>query len=53
MKLKMDAIQFESRAEINDIIKALDQYVKEHRTEDCVETVKKLADKLDVMNMNW
>lgn len=52
MKLKMDTIQFESRSEINDIIKSLDQYVKEHK-EDCVETVKELADKLDAMDMNW
>lgn len=53
MKLNMDTIQFESRLEINDIIKALDQYIKEHKGEECIETVKELADKLDVMDMNW
>lgn len=48
MKLEMDKIIFESRAEIGAIIKALE----ESKDKDD-ETVKEMIEKLDVMGMNW
>lgn len=53
MKLNMDTIVFEDRWEINNIRKALFQFLKEHPTADESKYVKELADKLDVMDMNW
>lgn len=53
MQLDMDCIQFESRREIEDIIIALDTYLKEHKRTNSVDTVKKLANLLNVMHMNW
>lgn len=51
MILDMDAIRFESRAEIGVIIKALEEWQESHKTDD--DTVKELIDKLDVMSMSW
>lgn len=45
MILNMDKIQFESRAEIGTIIKALEDWQD--------ETVQELINKLDAMSMNW
>lgn len=50
MKLNMDKIQFESRSEIMEIIKALETYQEEHGKN---KTVNELIDKLDVMEMSW
>lgn len=50
MKLNMDTIQFESRAEIGEIINALETYQKEHGKS---ETVQELIDELDAMSMSW
>lgn len=50
MILDMDCIQFESRVEIGEIIKALEEWQKSHKNND---TVQELIDKLDVMSMNW
>ena len=50
MILNMDKIQFESRAEIGTIIKALEDWQEDHGD----ETVQKeLINKLDAMSMNW
>lgn len=51
MILNMDKIQFESRAEIGTIIKALEDWQKEDHGKD--ETVQELINKLDAMSMNW
>lgn len=58
MILNMDKIQFESRAEIGTIIKALEDWQEDHgkdETEDHGkdETVQELINKLDAMSMNW
>jgi hypothetical protein len=53
MKLEMDTIQFESRAEIGEIIRALEEWQDEHKNDRKADTVKKLIDKLDVMSMCW
>lgn len=48
--LTMDKIQFESRAEIGTIIKALEDWQEDHGKD---ETVQELINKLDAMSMNW
>lgn len=48
MLKEMDTIQFESRSEIGEIIKALE--TSENRNN---ETVKELIALLDVMEMEW
>lgn len=48
--LNMDKIQFENRAEIGAIIKALEEWQEDHGKD---ETVQELISKLDVMSMNW
>lgn len=50
MILNMDKIQFESRAEIGTIIKALEDWQEDHEKD---ETVQELINKLDAMSMNW
>ena len=50
MILNMDKIQFENRAEIVAIIKALEEWQEDHGKD---ETVHELISKLDVMSMNW
>lgn len=54
MKLNMDSIQFESRSEIGAVIKALEEWQRNHKpNEDLEENIKELIDKLDIMSMNW
>lgn len=53
MKLDMDKIQFESRVEIGDIIKALEEWQETHKRDSKSECVQELIDKLDVMCMSW
>ena len=48
MQQEMDKIQFESKAEISAIIKALEVSPKKDD-----ETVKRLIDLLNVMEMCW
>lgn len=50
MKMELDTIQFESRAEIGTIINALEEWQEEHGED---ATVQELIDKLDVMGMCW
>lgn len=52
MILNMDKIQFESRAEIGTIIKALEDW-QEQEDHGKDETVQELINKLDAMSMNW
>ena len=53
MKLNMDSIQFESRSEIGEIIRVLEEWQESHKKDSKSEIVKELIDKLDVMNMSW
>lgn len=48
MILNMDKIQFESRAEIGTIIKALEDWQEDHGKD---ETVQELINKLDAMSL--
>lgn len=53
MILNMDKIQFENRAEIGAIIKALEEWEEWQEDHGKDETVQELISKLDVMSMNW
>lgn len=53
MKLDMDKIQFESRVEIGEIIRALEEWQDMHKGDRKEDTVKELIGKLDVMSMSW
>lgn len=53
MKLEMDTIQFESRTEIGEIIRALEEWQDTHKGDRKEDTVKELIGKLDVMSMCW
>ncbi len=53
MKLNMDSVQFESRYEIGEIIKALEEWQTAHKGDSKADTVQELIEKLDVMSMNW
>ena len=50
MIMDMDTIQFESRREIEAIMKVLDEWLDMHPND---KTVEELYNKLDVMHMNW
>lgn len=53
MKKNMDAIQFESRAEIADLMKVIDNYIKQKPAEKQNRTLERFFDLLDVMLMEW
>lgn len=53
MKKNMDTIQFESREEVRELISVLEKYVDAYPKEKDNQTVKKLYNLLDVMEMEW
>lgn len=53
MQKDMDKIQFESRYEIEEIMKVIDKYVKQNPSEKNNKTLERLFDLLDVMHMEW
>lgn len=53
MKKDMDKIQFESRAEIGELIRVLEKYVDAYPKEKDNRTAKELYNLLDVMEMEW
>ena len=53
MKKDMDKIQFEYRAEIQELMKVIDKYVKENPSEKENKTLERFFDLLDVMDMEW
>lgn len=53
MEKLMDKIQFSSRYEIDEVISALQIFLKEHPNAREKETVQKLINLLDVMYMEW
>ena len=52
MQKDMDTIIFESRTEIDDVIRALETFAKEHPAQE-TESIKQLVDLLDAMYMSW
>lgn len=53
MEKLMDKIQFSSRYEIDEVINALQIFLKEHPNAREKETIQKLINLLDVMYMEW
>lgn len=53
MQRAMDTIQFESRAEVRELIRVLEKYVDAYPKEKDNETVKELYNLLDVLEMEW
>lgn len=53
MKKNMDTIQFESRAEVGEVIRVLEKYVDAYPEDKDNQTVKELYNLLDVMEMEW
>lgn len=53
MKLDMDRIQFESRAEIGEIIRALEEWRDSYKEDKKRDTIQEFIDKLDTMSMCW
>lgn len=53
MKKNMDTIQFESRAEVGEVIRVLEKYMDAYPEKKDNQTVKELYNLLDVMEMEW
>ena len=53
MRRDFDMIQFESRVEIGEVIRALEEWKEPHKNDQKMETVQELINELDVMSMNW
>ena len=53
MQRNMDTIQFETRNEINELMKAIDKYVKQNPKEKQNKILVRFFDLLDVMDMEW
>ena len=53
MQKDMDCFQFESRYEISEVIQALEEWQKSHKSDSKADTVKRLVGLLDVMYMEW
>lgn len=53
MRRDFDMIQFESRAEIGEIIRALEEWRDSHKEDKKRDTVQEFIGKLDVMSMSW
>lgn len=53
MQKNLDTIQFESRHEIQEIMKMIDKYIKQNPEEKNNKTLERFFDLLDVMDMEW
>lgn len=57
MILDMDTIQFESRSEVSNIFNALEEFLvwrsRSDYSENMVDDVRMLKNKLEIMEMNW
>ena len=49
----MDKIQFESRSEIRGVMEVINKYVTQNPKEKRNESLARLYDLLDVMDMEW
>ena len=49
----MDTIQFETRAEVEEVMEAIGKYVSAFPAEKDNQTLKRLYELLDVMDMTW
>lgn len=53
MKKKLDTIQFESRTEIQELMKVIYKYVRQNPAEKKNKTLKQFFNLLDLMNIEW
>lgn len=53
MKKNLDTIKFESRSELQSLIKVVDKYVAQNPKEKESEDLKHFFDLLDAMEMEW
>lgn len=53
MKKTNDSIKFEYRIEVNEILTALETFVKEHPAEENKETVEETIKLLNKIYMDW
>lgn len=53
MKRIMDKVQFEYRAEVQEMMNVLEKYVDAYPKEKDNQTVKQFYNFLDVMDMEW
>lgn len=53
MTRDMDKIQFEHRYEIEEIIRVISKYIEQNPSEKNNDTLKRLYDLLDIMDMTW
>lgn len=53
MKKNMDTIQFESRAEIRELMKMINRYLKQNPAEKGNNTLERFFNLLDVIEMEW
>lgn len=53
MRRSMDKIRFESRREIDEILRVIEKYVDAYPKEKDNQTLKELYNVLDMMEMEW
>lgn len=53
MEGNYDSIQFETRAEIGEVIQALKEWKDVHKNDSKMETIQELIDRLDIISMSW
>ena len=53
MRKEMDTIQFESRAELSELLRMIEKYMEQNPKEKDNQTVMQLYNYLDVMEMEW
>lgn len=53
MKSNMDKIEFESRREVQEIMKVIDKYISQNPSEKDNDILKEFFNLLDVMDMTW
>ena len=53
MKKTNDSIIFEDRQELGDVIRILEEWMKDHPTDKKGEIAKKLMKFVDIIEMNW
>ena len=53
MEGNYDSIQFETRAEIGEVIQALKEWKDVHKNDSKMETIQELIVRLDIISMSW
>lgn len=53
MTKNLDTIQFEYRYEVQELMKVIDNYIKQNPSEKENKTLERFFDLLDIMDMEW